>query len=45
MREHRLLSVSAGENVIRLMPPLIIEESHVEEAIGILDTVAASFPK
>ncbi len=45
MREHRLLSVSAGENVIRLMPPLIIDESHVEEAIGILDTVAASFPK
>jgi acetylornithine/N-succinyldiaminopimelate aminotransferase len=45
MREHGLLSVGAGENVIRLMPPLIIDESHVEEAVGILDTVAASFSK
>jgi acetylornithine/N-succinyldiaminopimelate aminotransferase len=45
MREHGLLSVSAAENVIRLMPPLIIDESHVEEAVGILDTVAASFSK
>jgi acetylornithine/N-succinyldiaminopimelate aminotransferase len=45
LREHGLLSVAAGENVIRLMPPLIIDESHVEEALGILDRVAASFPK
>jgi acetylornithine/N-succinyldiaminopimelate aminotransferase len=45
MRERGLLSVSAGENVIRLLPPLIIDESHVAEAVGIIDAAAASFPK
>ncbi|HIJ43822.1 MAG: aspartate aminotransferase family protein [Rhodospirillales bacterium] len=32
-----LLSVAAGGNVVRLMPPLIIEERHVDEALEILD--------
>jgi acetylornithine/N-succinyldiaminopimelate aminotransferase len=32
-----LLTVPAGNNVVRLVPPLIVEESHVEEAIAILD--------
>ena len=31
-----MLSVGAGDNVVRLLPPLIIDESHVDEAIGIL---------
>jgi acetylornithine/N-succinyldiaminopimelate aminotransferase len=35
-----LLTVGAGENVVRLLPPLIIEDSHVEEAVGIIDSVA-----
>jgi acetylornithine/N-succinyldiaminopimelate aminotransferase len=35
-----LLVPAAGENVIRLVPPLIIDESHVAEAVGILDKVA-----
>jgi len=29
--EHQLLTVSAGENVVRVLPPLIIDESHIEE--------------
>jgi acetylornithine/N-succinyldiaminopimelate aminotransferase len=29
--------VTAGENVIRILPPLIIDDSHVEEAGGILE--------
>ena len=29
--EHRLLTVSAGDNVVRILPPLVIEESHVAE--------------
>jgi acetylornithine/N-succinyldiaminopimelate aminotransferase len=41
--ENGLLTVGAGENVIRLLPPLIIEDSHVEEAMSALDRVAASF--
>ena len=31
-----LLSVAAGGNVVRLMPPLIVEERHVDEALEIL---------
>ncbi|MBB4616453.1 aspartate aminotransferase family protein [Sphingomonas abaci] len=29
--EHQLLTVSAGENVVRVLPPLVIDESHIEE--------------
>ncbi|HIF05679.1 MAG TPA: aminotransferase class III-fold pyridoxal phosphate-dependent enzyme, partial [Gemmatimonadetes bacterium] len=32
-----LLTVPAGDNVVRLLPPLNIEESHIDEAVGILD--------
>jgi len=31
-----LLTVGAGDNIVRLLPPLIIDESHVDEAVGIL---------
>jgi acetylornithine/N-succinyldiaminopimelate aminotransferase len=31
-----LLTVGAGDNVVRLLPPLIIDEAHVDEAAGIL---------
>ena len=37
MRERGLLSVGAAENVIRLLPPLIINEGHVKEALAILE--------
>ncbi len=37
LRERGLLSVGAGDNVVRLLPPLIIEESHVAEAVDIVD--------
>ncbi len=36
MLEHKLLGGSAGDNVLRLAPPLIITEDHVREAVGIL---------
>ena len=36
MLERKLLGGSAGENVLRLAPPLIITEDHVREAVGIL---------
>jgi acetylornithine/N-succinyldiaminopimelate aminotransferase len=36
-----LLAVPAADNVVRLLPPLIIEESHVAEALTILDRVCA----
>ena len=39
LREEGLLTVPAAENVIRLLPPLIVEESHVDEAMAVLDGV------
>lgn len=36
-RARKLLVGVAGDNVLRLAPPLIIEPAHVAEAIGILD--------
>jgi acetylornithine/N-succinyldiaminopimelate aminotransferase len=42
LREAGLLTVSAGENVIRLLPPLIVEDRHIDEAVAILEKAAAS---
>ena len=38
-REHNLLIGNAGDNVLRMAPPLIISEDNVREAIAILDKV------
>ncbi|HZT50299.1 MAG TPA: aspartate aminotransferase family protein, partial [Stellaceae bacterium] len=40
LRAQGLLTVAAGENVVRLLPPLIIDERHVDEAAGIIERVA-----
>ena len=37
LRDQHLLSVGAGDNVVRLLPPLIIDESHVASAIERLE--------
>ena len=38
-----MLAVPAGENVLRLLPPLIIEQRHIDEAIGTLHEVFQDF--
>ena len=35
--ENGLVTVVAGDNVVRIVPPLIIDESHVDEAAGIIE--------
>ena len=40
-REARLLVIPAGENVVRLLPPLIITDSDVSEALARLDIACA----
>ena len=40
---HGLLTVAAGENVFRVLPPLIIDESHISECIERLSAGAASY--
>lgn len=37
---HGLLLVAAGDNVVRILPPLVIEESHIAEAIEKLSDAA-----
>lgn len=36
--EKNLLTVPAGENVVRFLPPLITREEHVQEAVEILES-------
>ncbi|HEY4123220.1 MAG TPA: acetylornithine transaminase, partial [Rhizomicrobium sp.] len=45
LRARHMLAVGAGANVIRLLPPLIIDESHVREAVKLLGETAATFQK
>jgi acetylornithine/N-succinyldiaminopimelate aminotransferase len=42
LRANGLLSVGAAENVIRLLPPLIIGEAEITEACQILDKTASA---
>ena len=43
--EQGLLTVPAAENVVRLLPPLIIEDAQVDEVLGILERVCAGWTK
>jgi acetylornithine/N-succinyldiaminopimelate aminotransferase len=38
-----MLAVGAGDNVVRLLPPLIIEEAQVREAMDALIATARDF--
>ncbi|WP_439923241.1 aspartate aminotransferase family protein [Nitrobacter sp. JJSN] len=41
LREEKLLTVGAGENVVRLLPPLIIGEAEIEESVRRLERACA----
>jgi len=43
LRDAGLLTVGAGENVIRLLPPLIVTEAQIDEAIALIDAVAGAW--
>ncbi|MDB5719489.1 MAG: aspartate aminotransferase family protein [Alphaproteobacteria bacterium] len=43
LREHGLLTVAAADNVMRVLPPLIIEEAHVTEFVERLSEAARHF--
>jgi acetylornithine/N-succinyldiaminopimelate aminotransferase len=40
LRAQKLLAVAAGDNVVRLLPPLIIDEPEIAEAIHRIDSAA-----
>ncbi|WP_158915491.1 aspartate aminotransferase family protein [Caulobacter sp. S45] len=44
-RTYGLLTAAAGDNVVRILPPLIIEPQHIEEAIAKLGEAARTFPR
>jgi acetylornithine/N-succinyldiaminopimelate aminotransferase len=37
LREEHLLTIGAGDNVVRLLPPLIIDEDDIAEAVKRID--------
>ena len=41
LRAEKLLAVAAGDNVVRTLPPLIIDEPEIAEAIHRIDAAAA----
>jgi acetylornithine/N-succinyldiaminopimelate aminotransferase len=43
LRDHGLLTVAAGDNVMRVLPPLILEEGHVTEFIERLSEAARQY--
>jgi acetylornithine/N-succinyldiaminopimelate aminotransferase len=43
LREHGLLTVAAGDNVMRVLPPLIIEEAHISEFVERLSAAARGY--
>ena len=43
LRNAGLITVAAGDNVVRLLPPLIIEDAQVAEAAQIIDRVAGQW--
>src|SRR6478672_6448651 len=43
LRTRGLLTVAAGDNVMRVLPPLIIEEAHIREFVEGLSAAAAEY--
>ncbi len=40
---HQLLTVSAGDNTLRIVPPLVIDDGHIDEFMDKLSAGAASY--
>ena len=43
LRDHGLLTVAAGDNVMRVLPPLVIEEAHIAEFVERLSAAARAY--
>ena len=44
LRASGLLCLTAGDNVMRILPPLIVGEREIDEALAIMDKVAKEWP-
>ncbi|HLY44731.1 MAG TPA: aspartate aminotransferase family protein [Stellaceae bacterium] len=45
LRAQGLLCLTAGENVLRILPPLVVSEGEIEEGMRILRSVAQEWPQ
>src|ERR1700754_3404018 len=45
LRDEKLLTVGAGENVVRLLPPLIVTEAEIEDAVARVERACAKFSR
>jgi acetylornithine/N-succinyldiaminopimelate aminotransferase len=43
LRDHGILTVAAGDNVMRVLPPLVIEDAHVAEFVERLSEAARHY--
>jgi acetylornithine/N-succinyldiaminopimelate aminotransferase len=43
--ERKLLTIAAGDNVVRLLPPLIVDEGEVAEAVSHLDAASEAMER
>lgn len=43
LRDEKLLTVGAGENVVRLLPPLIVTEAEIEDAVARVERACVKF--
>jgi acetylornithine/N-succinyldiaminopimelate aminotransferase len=44
LRAEGLLCLTAGDNVLRILPPLIVSDAEIDEAMATLDKVARQWP-
>jgi acetylornithine/N-succinyldiaminopimelate aminotransferase len=45
LRVEKMITVGAGDNVVRLLPPLIIDEAGITEAVARIDRACARLTK
>ena len=44
-RDHHLLTIAAGDNVVRLLPPLIVSDAEIAEAVRRIDAACADLER
>jgi acetylornithine/N-succinyldiaminopimelate aminotransferase len=44
LRQNGLLTLTAGENVLRILPPLIVGQREIDEALDVMNKVAREWP-
>ena len=43
LMKNKLLTIRAAENVVRILPPLNVKKSEIDEALRIIDKVCSNY--